>query len=283
MPSKTKSNKQRPLIIGIAGGSGSGKTYLSRIIRERLGEESVSVLSMDQYFRSEVQPGVSPGSVNFDHPSHLDFKLLISHVKQLRKGRSILAPNYDFATMTQTAKSVRVPARPIVVVEGLFILAEPVVSLCDVTCFLDVATDERLLGRILRDIRERGTEIENVIDRYQRFVRSSYRIFVEPTKQNADVIVDFTYHRAFFTESMVRLLETYLKDAPLIDEFVRSLRSESYHSGLHPEEGYMSLTTDIFQLGQAYPEKAQLRDIEHPVASPAAASLGRRNHHRKQI
>ena len=281
MAAKSNNHKQRPLIVGIAGGSGSGKTYLSRVIRERLGEENVALLSMDQYFRSEMSAEISPGSVNFDHPSHLDFHRLISHVLQLRNGRSILAPTYDFASMTQTPKAVRVHARPIVVVEGLFILAEPVVSLCDVTCFLDVATDERLLGRILRDIRERSTEIENVIDRYQRFVRSSYQIFVEPTKQNADIIVDFTYHRALFTESLMRLLASYLSDHVTIDAFVRSLRSESYHTGLHPEDGYMSLTTDIFQLARAYPEKAQLRDIEHPLTSPAAASMGRRNHHRK--
>ena len=266
----------RPLIVGIAGGSGSGKTYLARQLAESLGEEKAALLSMDQYFRSEITDPGAAGTVNFDHPSHLNFRQLISNGRQLRAGRPIWAPSYDFQAMTQTPKSVQVKPRPVIVVEGLFILAEPMAGLCDLTCFLDVATDERLLGRILRDIKERGANIEDVIDRYQRFVRPSYQIFVEPTKQNADVIVDFTYRRSLFTESLLRLLRSYIDEQIPIAEFVKSLRTESYHTGLHPEEGYMSQSTDIFQLAKAYPEKSAMRDVEHPLSSPAAASLSQR-------
>jgi uridine kinase len=265
-----------PLIVGIAGGSGSGKTYLAREIAADLGETKAVVLSMDQYFLSDVGDVAEMGHVNFDHPSHLDFRALISHVRQLRAGRSVWAPEYDFKTMVQTPRSIKVEPRPVILVEGLFILAEPMVSLCDLTLFLDVAADERLLGRILRDIRERSAEIEHVIDRYQRFVRPSYRIFVEPTKQNADVVVDFTFRRALFTQALVRLIHTYVDDHQTPDVFAAALRSESYETSFHPEEGFMSMTTDIFKLAKAYPEHSEIRNQTHALTSPAAASLGRR-------
>jgi len=262
-----------PLVVGIAGGSGSGKTHLARQIVSELGEDRASLLSMDQYFRSEVTDPEEARGVNFDHPSHLDFRLLISHVKSLAAGRSVWTPSYDFQSMRQTPRSIRVPARPVVLVEGLFVLADPMVSLCDIPCFLDVATDERLLGRILRDVNERGAAIDQVIDRYQRFVRPSYQIFVAPTKQNADVVVDFTFRRALFTRQFIRLLAGYVDGTQSRDDFVRLMRTESYHTSFHPEDGYMSLTTDIFKLAKAYPEKAELRHVEQPLASPAAASL----------
>ena len=264
----------RPLIVGIAGGSGSGKTYLARQIVAELGEDRAALISMDQYFRTEVDNPVEAGAVNFDHPSHLDFRRLISDVKRLRGGRPAWTPSYDFTSMTQTPKSLRAQPRAVVVVEGLFILADPMVSLCDLTCFLDVSADERLLGRILRDVKERSAEVEHVIDRYQRFVRPSYQIFVEPTKQNADVIVDFTFRRSLFTQLMIRLLRSFIDDKEPIEAFVQALRMESFHTGLHPEEGYMSLTSDIFKLAKAYPEKSELRDVGQPLSSPAAARLG---------
>lgn len=231
---------------------------------------------MDQYFKSEVKDPADAGSVNFDHPSHLDFRLLISHVKQLAAGKKAWTPSYDFKTMRQTPRSIHIEPKPIVVVEGLFVLADPMVSLCDLTCFLDVATDERLLGRIVRDVKERGAAIEQVIDRYQRFVRPSYQIFVSPTKQNADVVVDFTFRRGLFTQQLIALLKNYLEGSQSREEFVRAMRSESYHSTIDPEVGYMSLTTDIFKLAKAYPERSEIRHVEQPLLSPGAASLGRK-------
>src|SRR5689334_11447768 len=150
------------------------------------------------------------------------------------------------------------------------------VSLCDLTCFLDVEADERLLGRIVRDVQERGASVNEVIDRYQRFVRPSYQIFVAPTKQNADVVVNFTYRRAFLSRMLISLLQGYLEDKHPIEEFVSELRTESYLPSIHYEDGFMSMTTDIFELGKAYPEKAKLREVEQPLASPAAARFAHR-------
>ncbi|MBS1723016.1 MAG: uridine-cytidine kinase [Armatimonadetes bacterium] len=269
--------RTRPLVVGIAGGSGSGKTYLARQIVNELGEDKAALLSMDQYFRSNPEGGASPGDINFDHPAHLDFRTLIADVRQLKAGKPASVPNYDFATMRQVANSCTVTPLPVIVVEGLFVLAEPMVSLCDLTCFLDVASDERLLGRILRDVREREVSIEEVIDRYQRFVRPSYRVFVEPTMQNADVVVDFTFRRSMFTRLLIGMLQSYLVDRPKMELFVAALRDESYRLSAHLDDGFMSMSTDIFKLAKAYPESTFGPDSGRVLASPASASLSKRS------
>jgi uridine kinase len=264
----------RPLIIGIAGGSGSGKTYLARQIVAALGDENAATLSMDQYFKTEASDAEAAKNVNFDHPSHLDFRGLIQNVRQLRSGKAVFAPKYDFVTMRQSAASVLVEPRAVIVVEGLFVLAEPVVSLCDLTCFLDVATDERLMGRILRDIKERQADIEGVIDRYQRFVRPSYRIFVEPTMQNADAVIDFSFRRTMFTQLLIGLLRSYVADRPDQKTFVFSLKAESSILETRPRDGFMSMTTDILKLAKAYPEQGLQPESTPALFSPVADSLG---------
>ena len=186
----------RPLVIGIAGGSGSGKSHLAHEIAQAVGEENVLVLSMDQYFWTTDNPNADASEINFDHPKHLDFQLLIRHIRKLQEGKPVYVPGYDFKHMTREWATDPTCSRPIIIVEGLFVLAQPVVEMCDLACYLDVAADERLLGRIMRDTDERGVTTEQVIDRYQRFVRPSYEIFVRPTKQNADIVVDFTFRLA---------------------------------------------------------------------------------------
>ncbi|HWA83675.1 MAG TPA: uridine kinase, partial [Fimbriimonadaceae bacterium] len=200
----------RSVLIGIAGGSGSGKSYLASFLRERLGSSLVAVLSMDQYFRSRP-PGeeVSVHEINFDHPAHIDIELLIEDLTSLREGKTIFAPDYDFLTQKQQPNKVRVEPAPVIIVEGLFVLAKPIVDLFDLTIFLDVEADQRLIGRILRDLQERASTVEWAIDRYQRFVRPTYQAFIEPTKQNADVVVDFTYRRAFFQELLLHMVQHY--------------------------------------------------------------------------
>jgi uridine kinase len=246
--------RMKPALIGIAGGSGSGKTYLAKRVRELAGEEQVSILRMDQYFVSERSSNAS--EVNFDHPAHLDIALMLRHLKDLRAGRAVLAPEYDFRSMEQTSGSVLVEARPVVLVEGLFVLAQPMAKLLDLTCFLDVAVDQRLLGRILRDLEEREATIGKIVDRYQRFVRPSYHVFVAPTMQNADIVVDFTYRRAFFTELLVSMIQAYGSGSIVFEDFVRHVKSESYRLGYKPHQAYMPTAIDIRQLARAYPESA---------------------------
>lgn len=257
------SQQQRPILIGIAGGSGCGKTYLSKKIRNEVGDEFVSVLSMDQYFVTRTPDEINPHHINFDHPAHLDFEIMIQQIEKLKQGGEILAPSYDFRTMIQKQAAIKIKPTPIILVEGLFILAEPVVHLMDLTVFLDVDPDQRLLGRILRDLAERESKIENIVDRYQRFVRPSYHVFVAPTKQNADVIVDFTYRRAFFTQLLIHLVQQFSVGVLDVEKFMRTVRDETYQVRIRPEEGAMPLAVNILELAKAYPDTICPPVFEH--------------------
>ena len=244
----------RPVLIGIAGGSGSGKTYVARQVQQKVGERLVSLLSMDQYFRSEGHK--DPADVNFDHPAHLDLDLMSAHLHQLKSGESVCAPHYDFRTMTQTFDATEVKPAPVILVEGLFVLASPIVELFDLTCFLDVEDDQRLLGRILRDTEERHADMHQIIDRYQRFVRPSYHVFVAPTKQNADIVVDFTYRRMFFTQLLIELAQDCVRPGFDLAGFVSEIRNESYRLGYKAQDAFMPVAIDIRDLAKAYPEYA---------------------------
>ena len=262
--------RNRPLVIGIAGGSGCGKTHLAHEIAQTVGEENVLVLSMDQYFWSTDDPTADPTDINFDHPKHLDFTLLIRHIRKLQEGKPVYVPGYDFKHMTREWATDPTCSRPIIIVEGLFVLAQPVVEMCDLACFLDVAADERLLGRIMRDKDERGVTTEQVIDRYQRFVRPSYEVFIRPTKQNADVVVDFTYRRSLFTKFLSSMIDDFLSGKVTTDEFVASLQRDTYVPGIGRSRAYMPLTTDITALGKVYPESVTPIDtIRTHLTSPA--------------
>ncbi len=262
--------RNRPLVIGIAGGSGCGKTHLAHDIAQAVGEENVLVLSMDQYFWSTDDSTIDPTDINFDHPKHLDFQLLIRHIRKLQEGKPVYVPGYDFKHMTREWATHPTCARPIIIVEGLFVLAQPVVDMCDLACFLDVAADERLLGRIMRDTDERGVTTEQVIDRYQRFVRPSYEVFIRPTKQNADVVVDFTYRRSLFTQFLSHMIGDFLTGKVTTEEFVVSLQRDTFVPGLGKSRSYMPLTTDITALARIYPESVTPIDtIRTHLNSPA--------------
>lgn len=249
---------RRPVLIGIAGGSGSGKTFLAEYVQTHVGKDKVAVLSMDQYFRSTVDSPYQSSDVNFDHPAHLDLKLMVQHLEALKAGDGVSVPGYDFETMTVHEDWQTLDPLPVVIVEGLFLLAEPIRSHFDLTCFLDVEADERFLGRMKRDINERGGSVESIVDRYQRFVRPSYRVFVEPTRGNADVIIDFTYRRQFFTLLLTHLVQDHVSGALDLLDIARSVLAEGYKTGLRPEEGAMPMTADIFELSRNFPTGAFL-------------------------
>lgn len=240
------------MLIGIAGGSGSGKTFLAREIQRVAGENLVSVLSMDQYFQ-DLNEGSLPEHTNFDHPGHIDFDLLIHDLQVLKEGRDVLAPDYDFASRRRNSEPLLVRANPVVIVEGLFVLADPIHHLLDLTCYLDVAPDQRLLGRILRDSKERHATIAQIVDRYQRFVRPAYDVFVAPTKHNADVVVDFTYRRQLFTELLGHIAHDYVNGDLDFQGLVKRVRVDTMHMGYHPEAGTMPVSVDIRTLAAAYP------------------------------
>jgi len=225
--------KPSPVLLGIAGGSGCGKTYLARRLQSQVGADKVAVLSMDQYFRSlsEEERGVDPREINFDHPSRIDLPRLTEHLQALRAGHGVMAPSYDFRHQVQQPAAVAVGPAPVVVVEGLFILNSPLVDLFDLRIFLDVAADQRLIGRLLRDLEERDGDVRWNIDRYQRFVRPGHDTFVEPTRLRADVVVDFTHRRVFFQEILIDMVRDYVTSHFDMRTLLRSVHSDRLPAG----------------------------------------------------
>lgn len=259
---------ERPLLIGIAGGSGSGKTYLARKVLGMVGD-AAALVSMDQYFRSvDGTRTVDPHDINFDHPAHLDLDGMVRDLEQLMRGEVAMTPSYDFATQTQTPEAIRTEPKPVIIVEGLFVLAEPVAHLFDLTVFLDVEADQRLIGRILRDVKERGSSLEWAIDRYQRFVRPSYEVFVDPTRQYADVVVDFTYRRAFFQELLAQTIAVVVKSKVPVQEGLRKLRDEQIALGLMPGRAMRPVGINILELAKICPEDVCPSVAPLPGVSP---------------
>ncbi len=180
-----------PLVIGIAGGTGSGKTTVANAILERVGKHIVSYLPHDAYYKDlSSLPSPQRAEINFDHPNSLDTDLMIRHVEHLKAGKEVELPIYDFTNHTRTAKTIHVDACPVILVEGILIFVEPRLrELFDVKLFVDTDPDIRLIRRIERDISERGRTIESVLHQYQRTVRPMHLEFVEPSKRYADIII----------------------------------------------------------------------------------------------
>jgi len=179
-----------PYVIGIAGGSGSGKTSVTRKIMTALGEDLVLVLQHDWYYRDlSSHGGMKPDDINFDHPDALESELLVSHLRDLRNGKSVDAPQYDFSTHSRRGSRTLV-SRPVILLDGILILAhEGLRRELDLKVFVDTAPDERLLRRIRRDLAERGRSLDSVVHQYETTVRPMHEQFVEPSKVWADIII----------------------------------------------------------------------------------------------
>ncbi len=180
-----------PLIIGVAGGTGSGKTTVANAIVERVGRERIAWVQHDAYYRDQSRkPPEERARVNFDHPDSLETELLIAQLKDLRRGQAVQVPVYDFATHTRTRETHRVEPRPVILVEGILIFTDPALrELFDVKIFVDTDADLRLIRRLQRDMAERGRTFESVITQYCETVRPMHLEFVEPSKRYADVIL----------------------------------------------------------------------------------------------
>ena len=184
-------NRSEPLVIGICGGTGSGKTTITRRIIDTLSESSVVILQQDNYYKD--YPGLSfeeRTQVNFDHPNSMDTALLAEHVRLLRAGKPIERPTYDFPNFRRLAGTVRIEPRTAIIVEGILIFEhKPLCELMDIKIFVDTDADLRFIRRMVRDIRERGRTTEMVVEQYMKTVRPMHMEFVEPSKRNADVII----------------------------------------------------------------------------------------------
>lgn len=180
------------MIIGICGGTGSGKTTVARSIVQSIREEDVIFIQQDSYYRDlKDMPLDDRNLANFDHPDSVDNDLLIQHLKRLKAGHAAELPIYDFRTHTRKTDETRhVEPKPIVIVEGILIFAEPkILEQLDVKVFVDTPDDIRFIRRLQRDIAERGRTLESVIEQYTVTVRPMHLQFVEPTKRYADVII----------------------------------------------------------------------------------------------
>ncbi len=182
---------ETPLVIGIAGGSGSGKTTVANVILARVGSARIAYLPHDAYYRDLSHlPPLLRKEVNFDHPNSLETDLMIQHIRQLKNWQPVDLPVYDFTRHSRTDQFLRIEPQKVILVEGILILAEPELrDLLDVKIFVDTDSDVRLIRRMLRDITERGRTAVSVINQYLKTVRPMHLEFVEPSKRYADVII----------------------------------------------------------------------------------------------
>jgi len=180
-----------PLVIGIAGGSGSGKTTVAQEILQRVGPARIAFLQHDSYYKDiSGLPPAQRADVNFDHPNSLETELLIHHIASLRDGQPIEVPIYDFSTHSRTGQTFTVQPRRVILVEGILIFTEIALrEMFDIKIFVDTDSDLRFIRRLERDITERGRTTESVIKQYQLTVRPMHLEFVEPSKRYADVII----------------------------------------------------------------------------------------------
>lgn len=179
------------LIIGIAGGTGSGKTTVVRKIMEQLPCDEIALLPQDSYYHDNVHlPLEERQKINFDHPDSIEFDLLVSHLQQLRQGNVVNQPVYSYLTCTRMDETIKVEPKKVVIVEGILILSHPGLrQLMDLKVFVDAEPDDRLMRVIQRDIAERGRTVDKVLNRYEETVKPMHLQFIEPTKRYADLIV----------------------------------------------------------------------------------------------
>lgn len=208
-----KKAAQRPLIIGVAGGTSAGKTTISRTILERVGEENIAYIQHDSYYRDLSHlPLEERRRANFDHPNALENDLLLQHLRSLIAGQPAEIPVYDFTTYVRLAQVVVVPSRPVILVEGILIFVDRRLrELMDIKVYVDTDPDIRLIRRLERDTRERGRTLQSVIDQYLQTVRPMHLEFVEPSKRYADIIVPASEHNPVALEMICARIERMLE------------------------------------------------------------------------
>jgi uridine kinase len=180
-----------PVVVGIAGGTGSGKTTVARAIYDRVGKDRIEWVSHDSYYRNFE--GLNPEErhhINFDHPDSLETELLARHLDVLCKGAAVEVPIYDFTSHSRKPETQRVEPRKVIIVEGILVLAEPELrKRINIKLFVDTPPDIRFMRRLVRDIKSRGRSMESVIEQYMTTVRPMHEEFVEPSKRYADLII----------------------------------------------------------------------------------------------
>jgi uridine kinase len=207
------SGRPKPLVIGIAGGSGSGKSTVARRVAEALSQSSVAFLDMDAYYNNFAHlPMEERKRVNWDHPDSFDTELFVTQVQALCARRSVDKPVYDFVTHTRSSRTERVDPADVLVLDGILLFVDEALrALCDVKVFVDADADIRLIRRLKRDVQKRGRTLEDVIAQYLATVHPMHLQFVEPSKRYADVIVPRGGHNAIAIEMIVAKIQNRLR------------------------------------------------------------------------
>jgi uridine kinase len=203
------------LIIGIAGGTGSGKTTVARSIIEKLGSSQITFISQDNYYKDH--PGLEFSQreqINYDHPLAFDNELLLEHLTRLKGLQRVLSPTYDFSNHARGERTIELIPNPIVIVEGLHVLSdEQLRAILDIKVFVDTDPDVRILRRVLRDIEERGRSIQSVYEQYLSTVKPMHEAFIEPSKKYADIIIPEGGHNEVGIQLLTILTEKHLHEA----------------------------------------------------------------------
>jgi len=204
--------QSRSFVIGICGGTGSGKTTITNRLSQALSANGVLVLQQDHYYRDLQNLTFEERSrQNFDHPNAVDTALLVDHIRKLRDGQSIDRPIYDFSQHRRLPETVHLESRPAILIEGILIFEnETLRNLMDLKVFVDTDADLRLIRRLVRDIRDRGRTLESVVEQYQKTVRPMHLEFVEPSKRYADVIIPEGGHNEVSVDLVIQKIRSLM-------------------------------------------------------------------------
>ena len=179
------------IVIGVAGGSGSGKSTFTNRIKEYFGDDVVVLYHDNYYRRQDGVPFEQRVTVNYDHPDSLETELLVEHLKQLKEGQSIECPVYDYTQHNRSSEVIHIDPKPVILVEGILLLADPRVrDLLDIKVYVEADADERILRRISRDVEERGRDLNGIIKQYLTTVKPMHYLYVEPTRSKADIVIN---------------------------------------------------------------------------------------------
>jgi uridine kinase len=202
------------LTIGIAGGTGSGKTTVVQQIIDQLPQGEVCIISQDSYYKDTSHLTYDQRvDINFDHPQAIDFDLLVQHLKQLQKGNPIEQPIYSFTDHNRTSETITTHPKKVVIVEGILILTHPEIrDLFDLKIYVHADSDERLIRRLKRDIKERGRDLDEVLTRYQNTLKPMHQEFIEPTKEYADIIIPTNRYNTVAVQLIRNIINQKLKD-----------------------------------------------------------------------
>ncbi|MDM5339206.1 uridine kinase [Fictibacillus enclensis] len=209
---------QKPIVIGVAGGSGSGKTTVAKEIYRQFADQSILIIEQDSYYRDQSDKTMDERlKTNYDHPLAFDNELLISQLNALLEFKSIEKPVYDYTAHTRSDKIIPVEPKDVIILEGILILEdERLRDLMDIKLFVDTDADVRIIRRMVRDTRDRGRTLESVIDQYTSVVRPMHNQFIEPTKRYADIIIPEGGQNRVAIDLMVTKIQTILEEKAIL-------------------------------------------------------------------